>query len=37
MKRVVRPMPTVPRDMNALPDLGYVTVAPPVPAAVPEI
>lgn len=36
-KRVVRPMPNVPRDMNALPDLGYVTVAPPVPAAVPEM
>jgi hypothetical protein len=36
-KRVVRSLPTVPREMDALPALGYVTVAPPVRAAAPEM
>ncbi|MEI8243285.1 MAG: hypothetical protein WCI17_08470 [bacterium] len=36
-RRVARPMPTPPKDLANLPDIGYVTVAPPVPAAGPEL
>jgi hypothetical protein len=35
--REVRPMPTPARDLANLPDVGYVTVAPPVPAVGPEM
>ena len=35
-KRVVREMPSPPRDMTVLPDIGYVRVAPKVPSAKPE-
>lgn len=35
-KRVVRPLPTPPRDMTVLPDIGYVRVAPKVPSSKPE-
>jgi len=36
-KRVVRPMPSPPRDMSILPDIGYVRVAPKVPSSKPEM
>jgi len=35
-QRVLRPMPTPRTDMNRLPDLGYVTVAPKVPSSAPD-
>jgi hypothetical protein len=34
-KREVRPWPSLERNLAALPPLGYATVAPPLPAAVP--
>jgi hypothetical protein len=36
-QRVARPMPTPPKNLENLPDIGYVTVAPPVPADGPEM
>ncbi len=35
-KRVVREMPSPPRDMTVLPDIGYVRIAPEVPSSKPE-
>jgi hypothetical protein len=35
-KRVVRELPSPPRDMMVLPDIGYVRVAPKVPSSKPE-
>ena len=35
-RRCVRPMPSPPRDMARLPDIGYVRVAPKLPASRPE-
>ena len=35
-QRVLQPMPTPQTDMNRLPGLGYVTVAPKVPSSAPD-
>jgi len=35
-RRCIRPMPSPPRDMGRLPDIGYVRVAPKLPSSKPD-